>query len=57
VDVQVLAVKDKVQLCLVEFFGGVRVDRDGDFTVRHGSTQVFVGVRPLQEEAPGGHAA
>lgn len=56
-DVQVLAVKDKVQLCLVEFFGGVRVDRDGDFTVRHGSTQVFVGVRPLQEEAPGGHAA
>jgi hypothetical protein len=43
------AVKDKVQRYLVELFGGVQVDRDGDFTVRHGSTQVFVSVRPFHE--------
>jgi hypothetical protein len=45
----VLAVKDKVQRYMVDLFGGVQVDRDGDFTMRHGSTQVWVSVAPFHE--------
>jgi hypothetical protein len=43
------AVKDRVQRYLVDLFGGVQVDRDGDFTLRHGSTQVWVSVKPFHE--------
>ncbi len=44
------AVKDKVQRYLVDLFGGAQVDRDGDFTLRHGSTQVWVSVKPFHKE-------
>lgn len=43
------AVKEKVQRYLVDLFGGAQVDRDGDFTIRHGSTQVWVSVTPFHE--------
>ena len=43
------AVKEKVQRYLVDMFGGAQVDRDGDFTVRHGSTQVWINVAPFHE--------
>lgn len=45
----VLAVKDRVLRYLVDFLGGVQVDRDGDFTLRNGSAQVFVSVRAFGE--------
>lgn len=48
-DANVLGVKDKVQRYLVDLFGGVQVDRDGDFTFRQGSTQVWVSVVPFHE--------
>ena len=43
------AVKEKVQRYLVDMFGGAQVDRDGDFTIRHGSTQVWVSVAPFHK--------
>jgi hypothetical protein len=43
------AVKEKVQRYLVGLFGGAQVDRDGDFTIRHGSTQVWINVAPFRD--------
>lgn len=40
----VLAVKDKVQRWLNDAVGSITIDKDGDFTFRFGSTQIFIGV-------------
>lgn len=40
-------VKEKVQRYLADAFGTVQVDRDGDFTFRHGSARVFIRVAEL----------
>lgn len=34
--------REKVQRMLTEMLGSVEVDRDGDFTLRHGSTRIFI---------------
>jgi hypothetical protein len=41
-DHEILVLKDKVQRYLSELVGTVEIDRDGDFTLRHGSSRVFV---------------
>jgi hypothetical protein len=40
----VAATRDRVQRMLADLFGRIEVDRDGDFTFRHGSTRVFISV-------------
>jgi len=40
----VRAVREKVQRYLTDFLGTIQIDRDGDFTFRHGSARVFVSV-------------
>lgn len=43
------ALRGKVQRMLTERLGTVQVDRDGDFTIRHGSAQVFVLCRAVDD--------
>lgn len=38
----VAALKDKIQRYLTQSFDNVTIDRDGDFSLRHGSARVFV---------------
>ena len=45
----VAVVKEKIQRYLVEIFGGAQVDRDGDFTIRNGSTQAWISVGPFRD--------
>ena len=40
-------VKQKVQRYLADAFGTVQIDRDGDFTFRHGSARIFIRVAEL----------
>ena len=49
----VAVVKEKVQTYLRELVGGFEVDKDGDYTFRHGSTRVFIDV----DEWAGDHVA
>jgi hypothetical protein len=44
------AVIEQVRGYLVELFGSAEVDGDGDFMFRHGSTQVWVGVKPFHTD-------
>lgn len=44
------AVKEKVRSILMDRLGSVEEDRDGDFTVRHGSARVFVRVAERDAE-------
>jgi len=41
---RVAEVKEKVQRYLLELLNTVSLDRDGDFTFRHGSSQIFISV-------------
>lgn len=36
--------RQRVQRMLADLFGSIEVDRDGDFTFRHGSTRVFISI-------------
>ena len=45
----VSAVTEKVRGYLVDLFGSAAVDSEGDFLFRHGSTQVWVGIRPFHQ--------
>lgn len=46
---QILVVKEKVQRFLTELFGGIEIDKDGDFTFRHGSTRVWITLQPFRD--------
>jgi hypothetical protein len=41
----VAAVRSKVQQFLTNNFGNVTIDKDGDFSLRHGSARIFVRTR------------
>ena len=41
----VAAVRTKVQQYLTQNFSNINVDKDGDFSLRHGSTRLFVKTR------------
>jgi hypothetical protein len=45
----VAATRSKVQQFLTQNFGDVNIDKDGDFSLRHGSTRVFVRTRSREE--------
>lgn len=47
----VAVVKEKVQRYLLEVLNTVSIDRDGDFTFRHGSTQLFISVQPFGDSS------
>lgn len=38
------ATRERVQRMLTDLFGRIEVDKDGDFTFRHGSARVFIRV-------------
>ena len=46
----ILEVKEKVQRYLTDTVGNVQIDSDGDFSFRHGSSQIFVRVAEFNEE-------
>jgi hypothetical protein len=46
---EVLAVRDKVQRYLAEVVGAVKIDSDGDFTFRAGSSQMWISVRKVEQ--------
>ena len=41
--------RDRVRYILTDLLGTVEVDRDGEFSFRHDSARIFVGVRPFDE--------
>jgi hypothetical protein len=45
----VAATRTKVQQFLTQTFNDVNIDRDGDFSLRHGSARVFVRTRTRDE--------
>jgi len=47
---QIAVVKEKVQRYLIDLLDTVQIDRDGDFSLRHGSARVFVRVSPLGDD-------
>ena len=42
--------KDKVQTYLRDLVGRFEVDKDGDFTFRHGSSRIFISVEPISDD-------
>jgi len=45
----VAATRTKVQQFLTQTFNDVNIDKDGDFSLRHGSVRVFVRTRTRDE--------
>jgi len=48
--VNLLEVKDKVQRYLTDILNSVQVDKDGDYTFRHGSSRIYVKVGQLNDD-------
>jgi len=49
--VNVLAIKDKVQRYLIDLFGSAKVDRDGDFVLKSGSSTCYVSIKAWGDES------
>jgi hypothetical protein len=47
--VNIVEMRDRVRYILTDLLGPVEVDRDGEFSFRHDSARIFVGVRPFDE--------
>jgi Putative bacterial sensory transduction regulator len=45
----IASVRSKVQQFLTQNFNDVNIDKDGDFSLRHGSTRIFVRTRTREE--------
>ena len=45
----IVETRDRVRYILTDLLGTVEVDRDGEFSFRHDSARIFVGVRPFDE--------
>ena len=46
----VVLTKEKVQRFLTEWLGSIEIDRDGDFTIVHGSARLFINVMPFGDD-------